>query len=178
MAERGLVKVALSVTTLDRKLARTMEPRAATPERRLEALQLLSEAGVPTCVMVAPIIPAGNDAEIETILTRAHAMGAREAGYVMLRLPLEVEEIFGEWMVQHFPDRYRHVMTLVRSMRGGKAYDPAWGKRMTGTGPYSWMSGRRFEVATQRIGYNKTRLKLRTDLFRKPARKGEQLNLF
>ncbi len=178
MAERGLVKVALSVTTLDRKLARTMEPRAATPERRLEALQLLSEAGVPTCVMVAPIIPAVNDAEIETILTRAHAMGAREAGYVMLRLPLEVEEIFGEWMVQHFPDRYRHVMTLVRSMRGGKAYDPAWGKRMTGTGPYSWMIGRRFEVATQRIGYNKTRLKLRTDLFRKPARKGEQLNLF
>jgi DNA repair photolyase len=178
MAERGLVKVALSVTTLDRKLARTMEPRASTPERRLEALRLLSEAGVPTCVMVAPVIPAVNDAEIETILTRAHAAGAREAGYVMLRLPLEVEDIFGEWLLEHFPDRYRHVMALVRSMREGKAYDSTWGKRMTGTGPYSWMIGRRFEVAAQRIGFNRTRQKLRTDLFTRPTRPGEQLSLF
>jgi DNA repair photolyase len=178
MAERGLVKVALSITTLDRKLARTMEPRASSPERRLEAVRLLSEAGVPTCVMVAPIIPAVNDPEIETILTRAHAAGAREAGYVMLRLPLEVEDIFGEWMVEHFPDRYRHVMSLVRSMRDGKAYDSTWGKRMTGTGPYAWMIGRRFELAAERIGFNKARLKLRTDLFERPKRAGEQLSLF
>ena len=128
--------------------------------------------------MVAPVIPAVNDPEIETILTRAHAAGAREAGYVMLRLPLEVEDIFGEWMVQHFPDRYRHVMSLVRSMREGKAYDSTWGKRMTGTGPYAWMIGRRFEVAAERIGFNKTRQKLRTDLFQRPTRPGEQLSLF
>ena len=99
---------------------------------------------------MAPIIPAVNDAEIETILTRAHAMGAREAGYVMLRLPLEVEDIFGEWMLARFPGKYRHVMALVRGMRGGKAYDSAWGKRMTGTGPYAWMVGRRFEIAARR----------------------------
>ena len=128
--------------------------------------------------MVAPIIPAVNDAEIETILTRAHAMGAREAGYVMLRLPLEVEDIFGEWMLARFPGKYRHVMALVRGMRGGKAYDSTWGKRMTGTGPYAWMVGRRFEIAAAKIGFDKTRLKLRTDLFTRPARSAEQLSLF
>ena len=178
MAAKGLVKVALSVTTLDRELARSMEPRAASPERRLEAIGVLAAAGIPVSVMVAPIIPAVNDAEIETILTRAHAMGAREAGYVMLRLPLEVEDIFGEWMLARFPGKYRHVMALVRGMRGGKAYDSTWGKRMTGTGPYAWMVGRRFEIAAAKIGFDKTRLKLRTDLFTRPARSSEQLSLF
>ena len=177
MAKKDLVKVALSVTTLDRGLARTMEPRASTPERRLEAIRQLSEAGMPT-VMVAPIIPAINDAEIETILTRAYAMGAREAGYVMLRLPLEVEGIFGEWLLERFPAKYRHVMSLVRSMRDGKAYDSAWGKRMTGTGPYAWMTGRRFEIASEKIGYKKTRRKLRTDFFTPPVPIGGQLSLF
>lgn len=178
MAEKGLVKVALSVTTLDRELARSMEPRAASPERRLEAIGALAAAGIPVSVMVAPIIPAVNDAEIETILTRAHAAGAREAGYVMLRLPFEVEDIFGEWMLARFPGKYRHVMALVRGMRGGKAYDSTWGKRMTGTGPYAWMVGRRFEIAAAKIGFDKTRLKLRTDLFTRPARSTEQLSLF
>ncbi len=178
MAAKGLAKVALSVTSLDRKLARTMEPRAATPERRLDAIRQLSEAGIPTAVMVAPIIPAINDPEIEAILTRAWAMGAREAGYVMLRLPLEVEELFGEWLLSHFPDKFRHVMSLVRSTRGGKGYDSTWGKRMTGDGPYAWMAGRRFEIACQKIGYNKGRAKLRTDLFIPPARNGQQLSLF
>ena len=178
MAERGLVKVALSVTTLDRKLARSMEPRAASPEMRLEAIQQLSEAGIPTTVMVAPIIPAINDAEIETILTRAHAMGAREAGYVMLRLPLEVQGIFSEWLIEHHPDKYQRVMTLVRGMHEGKAYDATFGKRMTGAGPYAWMIGRRFETATARNGFNSTRLKLRTDLFAAPVRAGAQLSLF
>ena len=178
MAAQGLAKVALSITTLDPVLARSMEPRAASPERRLEAIRRLTEAGIPTTVLVAPIIPAVNDAEIEKILEQAYAAGAREAGYVMLRLPLELEDIFGEWLLAHMPDRYRHVMSLVKSMRGGKAYESSWGKRMTGTGPYAWMTGRRFEIAAERIGFNKQRQKLRTDLFIRPVRKGEQLPLF
>ena len=144
MAEKGLVKVAMSITTLDADLARRLEPRASSPERRLHAIEQLSKAGIPTTVMVAPIIPAINDAEIETILTRAATMGAREAGYVMLRLPLELREIFQEWLLVHFPDKLKHVMTLVQSVRDGKVYDSTWGKRMIGTGPYAWMIGRRF----------------------------------
>ena len=126
--------------------------------------------------MVAPIIPAINDAEIETILTRAAARGAREAGYVMLRLPLEVQCLFQEWLAVHYPDKLRHVMTLVRSMRKGKAYDAKWGERQTGTGPFAWMIGRRFETALAKNGYSTERLKLRTDLFRRPAVKGQQLS--
>jgi DNA repair photolyase len=181
MAAKGLAKVALSVTTLDAKLARTLEPRAATPSRRLETIRLLAEAGIPTAVMVAPIIPAVNDAEIETILTRAHAMGAREAGYVLLRLPLEVRDLFREWLLANRPDKLRHVLSLVRSTRDGKDYDSTWGKRMTGTGPYAWMIGRRFEIALAKLGFNKTRTRLRTDLFVRPGRAvddGAQLSLF
>jgi len=177
MAEKGLVKVSLSITTLDADLARRMEPRASSPERRLAAIEQLSAAGVPAGVMVAPIIPAINDAEVETILTRAAARGAREAGYVMLRLPLELTDLFEEWLEAHFPDKRRHVMTLVASMRKGKAYDPTWGERMTGTGPFAWMIGRRFELALARNGYRKDRLKLRTDLFQRPTLAGEQLSL-
>jgi DNA repair photolyase len=178
MAEKGLVKVALSVTTLDPILARRMEPRASTPEKRLQAIRTLSEAGIPTTVMVAPIIPGLNDAEIETILTRAHAMGAREAGYVMLRLPLELRDLFSEWLLANYPDKLRHILSLVRSVREGKIYDATWGKRMTGVGPYAWMIGRRFEAAVAKIGFAKNRSKLRTDLFVPPTRQGEQLTLF
>jgi DNA repair photolyase len=178
MAEKGLAKVALSVTTLDRKLARSMEPRASTPERRIEAIRQLSDAGIPTTVMVAPIIPAVTDSEIETILTRAHEAGAREAGYVMLRLPLEVEDVFGEWLLANAPDKYRHVFSLVRAMRDGKAYDSTWGKRQTGSGPYAWMTGRRFQIACERLGLNAQKRRLRTDLFLKPLREGAQLSLF
>ena len=178
MAAKGLAKVALSVTSLDGKLSRLMEPRAAQPERRLETIRALSEAGIPTSVMVAPIIPSINDHEIEAILTRAHAAGAREAGYVMLRLPLEVEDIFSEWLLAHFPDRYRHVMSLVRGVRDGKAYDSSWGKRMTGTGPYAWVTGRRFEIAAAKAGLNLQRTRLRTDLFVSPRRGAQQLSLF
>src|SRR5690606_14634407 len=133
MATRGLAKVALSVTTLDRMLARTMEPRAATPTKRLEAIRRLSEAGVPTAVMVAPILPGLTDSEVERILDAARAAGARDAGYVLLRLPLEVSPIFKDWLLRHYPDRYRHVMSLIRSMRDGKDYDSEWGKRMKGS---------------------------------------------
>jgi len=178
MAAKGLAKVALSVTSLDGKLSRLMEPRAAQPERRLETIRALSEAGIPTSVMVAPIIPSINDHEIEAILARAHAAGAREAGYVMLRLPLEVEDIFSEWLLAHFPDRYRHVMSLVRGVRDGKAYDSSWGKRMTGTGPYAWVTGRRFEIAAAKAGLNLQRTRLRTDLFVSPRRGAQQLSLF
>ena len=178
MAARGLARVALSVTTLDRRLARGLEPRASTPERRLEAIRRLSEAGIPTTVMVAPIIPAVTDSEIEAILTRSYEAGARGAGYVMLRLPLEVQDIFGEWLLETVPDKYRHVMTLLRSVREGKVYDAAWGKRMTGNGPYAWMTGRRFELAAKRLGFNQAQARLRTDLFTPPARPGAQLSLF
>jgi len=177
MAEKGLAKVALSVTTLDRRLARTMEPRASTPTRRLEAVRTLNEAGVPASVMIGPVIPGLNDAEIERILESAAAAGAKEAGYVILRLPLEVSPIFKDWLLRHYPDRFRHVMSLVRSMRGGKDYDSEWGKRMRGTGPYAWQIGRRFELAAKRLGLNTERRQLRTDLFRSPNSQGEQLAL-
>ncbi|RUW37954.1 MULTISPECIES: PA0069 family radical SAM protein [unclassified Mesorhizobium] len=177
MAERGLAKVALSVTTLDRMLARTMEPRASTPTKRLEAIRQLSDAGVPASVMVAPIVPGLNDPELERILDSARAAGAREAGYVVLRLPLEVAPIFKDWLLRHYPDRYRHVMSLIRSMRDGKDYDSEWGKRMKGAGPYAWQIGRRFEMAAKRLGLNVERRQLRTDQFVAGSGAGEQLML-
>ncbi|WP_141245458.1 MULTISPECIES: PA0069 family radical SAM protein [unclassified Mesorhizobium] len=177
MAERGLAKVALSVTTLDRMLARTMEPRASTPTKRLEAIRQLSDAGVPASVMVAPIIPGLTDPEMERILDSARAAGAREAGYVVLRLPLEVAPIFKDWLLRHYPDRYRHVISLIRSMRDGKDYDSEWGKRMKGAGPYAWQIGRRFEIAAKRLGLNAERRQLRTDQFVAGSGVGEQLML-
>jgi DNA repair photolyase len=170
--------VALSVTTLDPKLARVMEPRAATPARRLDALRQLTEAGIPTSVMVAPVIPALNDSEIERILDAAAAVGVKEAGYVLLRLPLEVRDLFREWLMANFPDRYRHVFKLVRETRDGKDYDSSWGKRQTGTGPIAWMIGRRFEVACDKLGFNKMRTKLTTEAFNPPRQGPEQLALF
>ncbi|MER8482854.1 PA0069 family radical SAM protein [Mesorhizobium sp. M1322] len=177
MAERGLAKVALSVTTLDRMLARTMEPRASTPTKRLEAIRQLSDAGIPASVMVAPIVPGLTDQEMERILDSAYAAGAREAGYVLLRLPLEVAPIFKDWLLRHYPDRYRHVMSLIRSMRDGKDYDSEWGKRMKGSGPYAWQIGRRFEIAAKRLGLNAERRSLRTDQFVAAAKATEQLML-
>jgi DNA repair photolyase len=178
MAKRNLAKVAISVTSLDPKLARTMEPRASTPQRRLEALRMLSEAGIPTTVMVAPVIPALNDSEIERILDAAAHAGVREASYVLLRLPLEVRDLFREWLMANYPDRYRHVFTLIRDMRNGRDYDSQWGTRMKGVGPMAWMIGRRFEIACEKLGLNKRRLRLTTDHFAKPQRSGQQLSLF
>ena len=178
MAERSLAKVALSVTTLDAELARKMEPRAATPMRRLEALRRLTQAGVPTTVMVAPIIPALNDMEIERILDAAHAAGVREAGYVLLRLPLELRDLFREWLKENYPQREKHVFKLIRDMRGGKDYDSQWFTRQKGTGPYAWMVGRRFEVACEKLGMNTERTQLTTEHFRKPKPENQQLCLF
>jgi DNA repair photolyase len=178
MAKRDLVKVALSVTTLDPKLARVMEPRAATPPRRLGALRELVKAGVPASALVAPVIPAINDAEIERILEAIAETGVRHAGYVLLRLPLEIKDLFREWLIENFPDRYRHVINLIRETRGGKDYDSTWGKRMTGSGPIAWMIGRRFEVACERLGFNSTSVKTTTEHFRPPKPPSEQLALF
>ena len=178
MAERGLVKVAMSITTLDHKLSRAMEPRAATPGKRLAAMEMLSAAGIPTVVMAAPIIPAVNDSEIEAILKAAHVAGAREAGYVMLRLPLEVRDVFKDWLEATMPERAAKVMSLVRSVRDGKENDATFGRRQTGTGPYAWTVGRRFELACQRLGFNANRVKLATNLFKRPPQPGEQLALF
>jgi DNA repair photolyase len=178
MAKRDLVKVAISVTTLDPKLARTMEPRATTPPRRLDALRQLVKAGVPTAAMVAPVIPALTDEEMERILDAVAAAGVRHAGYVLLRLPLEVRDLFREWLMTNFPDRYRHVFKLIRDMRGGKDYDSTFGQRQTGTGPIAWMIGRRFEVACEKLGFNKDKRKITTEHFRPPRPGAKQLDLF
>ena len=178
MAKRGLVKVALSVTTLDRKLARAMEPRASTPDKRLETLERLVDAGVPASVMVAPVIPGLTDMEMERILERASSTGVTQAGYVLLRLPLEIGDLFTEWLTANCPDRAKRVLSLMRSTRGGKLYDAKWGERMVGDGPYAWMIGRRFEVTAERLGLNKTSVELRTDLFTPPVLKGQQMRLF
>jgi DNA repair photolyase len=178
MAERDLAKVALSVTTLDAGLARPMEPRAATPMRRLETLRRLSAAGVPTTVMVAPVIPALNDSEIERILEAAQAAGVKEAGYVLLRLPLEVRDLFREGLTANYPDRVAHVFKLIRDMRGGRDYDSSWGQRMKGSGPYAWMIGRRFELACEKLGMNASRTILTTSHFRPRKPDSAQLSLF
>jgi DNA repair photolyase len=177
MAAKGLAKVAISITTLDRKLAREMEPRAASPEKRLETIRQLSSAGIPVTVLVAPVIPGLNDHEIEAILKAAREAGATEAGYVLLRLPLEVRDIFREWLLEHAPGKLRHVMSLVQDTRGGRDYDSRFGQRQTGTGPFAWLVGRRFQAAATNLGFNVKRLKLRTDLFSPPARPGDQLRL-
>jgi len=178
MAERNLVRVAISVTTLDRHLARSMEPRAATPAKRLDAIRQLSEAGVPVTVLTAPIIPALNDSEIECILEAAHAAGAREAGFVTLRLPLELKELFREWLETDHPDRAARVISILRSMNGGRDYISEFGIRQRGTGPYAEQIGMRFRLACQRLGLNKRSLKMRTDLFTPPVPQGGQMRLF
>jgi DNA repair photolyase len=177
MAGKNLVKVAISITTLDPKLARAMEPRASTPRKRLHTLEVLSGAGIPTTVMVAPVIPALNDTEIESILKAASAAGAEGAGYVLLRLPLEVRDIFREWLMKEMPDRAAHVLSLVRSTREGKDYDSTWGRRMRGTGPYAWSIGRRFELACAKLKLNMQKSRLEPAKFQPPVLPGQQLPL-
>jgi len=177
MADKGLARVALSITTIDRKLARAMEPRAATPSRRLETVRALSDVGIPVSVMAAPMIPGLNDHELERILDSAKAAGATSAGYIMLRLPHEVSPLFREWLLRHYPDRYRHVMSLIRSMRGGKDYDADFNKRMRGTGPYAWQIARRFEMVAERLELKRRKAPMRLDLFTPPKGEGVQLSL-
>ena len=178
MADRQLAKVAISITTLDPKLARRMEPRAASPAKRLETIRKLTEAGIPVSVLVAPIIPAINDHEIEAILKASSAAGAQEAGYVLLRLPHDLKDLMRDWLAEHYPDKLKHVFTLLQEARGGKDYDAEWSTRQSGVGPYAWMLGRRFETAAERLGLNKRNLRLRTDLFKVPPKETGQLSLF
>jgi DNA repair photolyase len=178
MGRAGLARAAISVTTLDRELARIMEPRAATPERRLVAMAALAKAGVPTVVMFAPVIPGLNDHELEAVLERAARAGAVGAGYVVLRLPREIKDLFREWLEAAAPDRAKRVMSLVRQMRGGRDYDPNWGQRMKGDGPIAEMLGRRFAVARRRFGLDRPMAALDLTQFRRPGPPSNQPDLF
>lgn len=177
MAEKKLARVAISITTLDRRVARAMEPRAATPPKRLETVKKLSDAGIPVTVMVAPIIPGLTDHEIEPILEAAREAGARDAGYVLLRLPLEIKDLFREWLAEEFPNRADRVISLLRSMHGGRDYTPDFGVRQVGRGPYATQIALRFRLAKKRLGLGEDRVALRTDLFLRPGNGGQQLSL-
>ncbi|MBV9015979.1 MAG: PA0069 family radical SAM protein [Alphaproteobacteria bacterium] len=179
MARENLAVVTVSVTTLDRDLARVMEPRAATPERRIETIAALASAGIPAGVLSAPMIPALNDREMEAILARAREAGASVAGYTLLRLPLELKALFKEWLETHAPQKSAHVVSLVAQCHGGKLYDSAWSKRMVGGGPYAEMLAARFDRACRKLGYSpRSTHMLDTSRFRPPAQKGDQLALF
>ncbi|WP_242095814.1 PA0069 family radical SAM protein [Sphingomonas sp. CROZ-RG-20F-R02-07] len=176
MAEKGLVSVAISVTSLDRQLAATLEPRAPTPERRLAAVRRLVDGGIPTHVAIAPVIPAITDHEIEHLVERAAQAGARGCFFIPVRLPHEVAPLFRAWLDTHFPDRAAKVMATIAAMRGGRDNDPAFFTRMRGSGPWAELLQTRFRIACRRHGLNRERLSLRTDLFRPPT--GPQGELF
>lgn len=182
MAKRGLVRVHLSVTTLDAGLARRMEPRAATPERRLQAVSELSRAGVPVGVLAAPMIPGLNDVELEKILEAAARAGATHAGCVLLRLPHELKQMFEDWLAHHYPERARHVLNLVRETRAGRLNDPKWHSRFTGSGPYADLLARRFERAARQWGFDRERAALDCSQFAVPEQArgiaGAQMSLF
>jgi DNA repair photolyase len=178
MGAARLAKVVISVTTLDRKLARVMEPRAATPERRLWAMEALSAAGARVSVMFAPVIPGLNDHELEAVLERAAGAGAVGAGYVVLRLPREIKDLFREWLEESVPDRARRVMSLIRQMRAGRDYDPSWGARMKGEGPIAELLGKRFAVAKRRFGLDRPSTPFDLTRFRRPGGASDQPDLF
>jgi DNA repair photolyase len=178
MGAQGLARTAVSVTSLDRGLARSMEPRAATPQKRLETIRRLAEAGVPVTVMFAPAIPGLNDHEMEAVLQAAAEAGAATAGYVALRLPLEIADLFQEWLASDHPGRAARVMSLVRQMRGGKAYESEFGKRMKGQGPLADLMAQRFSAAKRRYGLDRPLAPLDLSKFRVPPRAGDQLDLF
>jgi DNA repair photolyase len=178
MARDSLVSVFVSITTMDAALKRTLEPRAPAPAARLTAVRNLNGAGIPVGVLVAPVIPAINDRELEAILEASAEAGAASAGFVMLRLPYEVKALFREWLTNHLPERAEHVMSLIRAMRGGKDNDPRFGSRMRGEGSYAELIARRFEVSSRRLGLNRGRaLQLSTQHFRAPGTGGGQLEL-
>ena len=178
MGRAGLARVGISLTTLDGALARRLEPRVPSPRRRLAAIARLAEAGCPVRVMVSPVIPGLTDPEVEAILTAARDAGAVAASWIMLRLPLEVGPLFRDWLAEHYPDRAARVMARLREMHGGRDYSAEWGRRMRGTGPHARLIAQRFSLAARRLGLDATPPPLRTDLFRVPARPGDQLELF
>ncbi len=179
MAERHLVHVGISVTTLDRDLCRLLEPRAAVPAARLAAIRQLVTAGIPVTAMVAPVIPMITDPEVERILEAVAAAGAKGAVYILLRLPHEVKDLFADWLAQHFPDRARHVLSLLEQQRGGRLNDPRFGERMRGQGPFAQMLSQRFRLACRRLGLNQDRAwDLDVTRFKPPPKAGDQLALF
>ena len=180
LAKDKLVSVMVSVTSLTNDIKRTLEPRTASPQARLRVIQQLSEAGVPVGVLVAPVIPAITDHEMEDIMAAAREAGASRAGYVLLRLPHELKIIFREWLAQHYPDRAKHVMSLINQSRGGKDYDSQFGTRMRGTGPYAELLRTRFDLAKRKLGFAGAdeRYELDTSLFRPPLKSTPQLSLF
>jgi DNA repair photolyase len=178
LARDHLVSVMVSITSLDNDIKRTLEPRTASPQARLKVIEQLSSAGVPVGVMVAPVIPSLTDHEMEHILEAAKTAGASSAGYVLLRLPHEVKDLFREWLAEHHPDRAKHVMSLINQSRGGKDYQSEFGTRMVGTGVFAQLLRKRFEVAKRRFGFEEgQRDELRTDLFRPPATDEGQMTL-
>jgi len=180
LAKDKLVSVMVSVTSLTNDIKRTLEPRTASPQARLRVIQQLSEAGVPVGVLVAPVIPAITDHEIEDIMSAAKEAGASRAGYVLLRLPHELKVIFREWLAEHYPDRAKHVMSLINQSRGGKDYDAQFGTRMRGTGPYAELLRTRFDLAKRKLGFAgaEERYELDTSLFRPPVKATPQMSLF
>ena len=187
MAEKNLVRVFLSIGTLDRELARRLEPRAASPQRRLDVLKSLKKHGIPCGVMVAALIPALNDRTMEHVLEAAAAAGAAEAAYVIMRLPNELKDIFKEWLAAHYPERAEHVMSVIRQIRGGKDNDPRFGSRMSGTGNFAELIAKRFEIACRKYGLNarddgtqagRARPELDCSRFKPPAQNPGQMALF
>jgi DNA repair photolyase len=179
LAQHGLVSVTVSLTSLTNDIKRTLEPRTASPQARLRVIQELAQAGVPAGVLLAPVIPAITDHEMEDMMAAAKEAGASRAGYVLLRLPHEVKILFREWLTEHYPDRAKHVMSLINQTRGGKDYDSKFGQRMSGTGPYAELLRTRFELARRKCGFEPSsrRHELTTALFRPPAADRSQLSL-
>lgn len=178
LAAHQLVSVYISVTTLETRLHRQMEPRAMAPGKRLATIRALHEAGVPVGVMAAPMIPRLNDMELERIMEAAREAGAQWAGYILVRMPLEIKDLFSEWLAEHYPDRADKVLGHIRETRGGQMNNAEFGQRMRGTGVYAQLLKRRFEVAHARLGFERDLLKLRSDLFRKPSADPRQMELF
>ncbi|NNE88512.1 MAG: PA0069 family radical SAM protein [Silicimonas sp.] len=178
MGRLGLARVGISITTLDRHVARKMEPRVPPPDRRLKTIRVLTDAGCPVRIMASPVVPALTDHELEAILERGAEAGAIAASWIMLRLPREVAPLFRDWAETHFPDRAARIMGRVRDLHGGQDYDPEWGKRLTGEGHFAQLIAQRFAIATKRLGLAYELPPLRKDLFQCPARKGDQLSLF
>ena len=178
MAAQGLARVGISVTTLDPAISRRMEPRAPSPARRLATIRRLTEAGVPVRIMASPMVPALTDPELEKILEAGAEAGAEAASWIMLRLPLEVAELWQEWLAEHYPDRAARIMGHVRDMHGGEVYSSKWFARMRGEGPYAELVERRFRRAARALGLDRKSPPLRCDLFAAPPRAGDQLSLF
>lgn len=176
MAKRRLVRVAISVTTLDRDLARKLEPRAATPDKRLAAIAQLSEAGIPVSIFLSPMIPALNDPEIETLLKAGREAGAIGASMLLIRLPREIKDLFREWLDNHYPDRADRVESLIRQCRDGELYQSGFGTRFKGTGAYAELLRQRFKLTRQRLGYDQSNWDLDLSLFRPPVKAGDQLS--